>query len=396
MKKETWNFIRVLQTAMTGELYELNDPDEKMLLDLAKEQYLFPLFVLGYEKYPAFQFSADKEKIRQKVYAMTAAQINRNFVFSDIYNKMVFAGLCPVVVKGIVCRYTYDEFGDYRPSSDEDIFISFEDYPKYTELLKNEGFLPEIPEQMKADVRDLQEIAFQKSDGSLRLEIHPSWFGEVKKKADEYNAVFRDAVYHLTVIEIDGVKYTTLSHTMHYLYLFFHLAKHFSEAGVGIRQAMDLVMYKRMYEEEIDFAEVEKTISAYGLKQFYTDVLAIGRCIVYGEDVCKEVVELLEDSLAGGIYGNASKAHAKSAVFTVGEHRKNPISKKLYMVFPPYQKMKLGYPYILDRPWLLPAAWVNRLYRIIHTYGKDMTKEAYQIAKLRRKLMKRYGFAEND
>lgn len=389
MRQETEHFLSVL-SAVFCDKRELHDVNTEHLLLEASRQHLLPLVVTGCEKCGL----KVEEKWKRRAAVMVADQMIRTAVFAQLYQKMLAAGLHPSVVKGIVCRHTYGEYGDYRPSSDEDLYIPKGELLLFADVLKQEGYVSEQWDLLNFP-EAIEEFSFDSSDGHLHLELHTGWFGDIGKRSDAFNAIFADADKHLIQLEIDGGTYTTLSHTMHYLYLFFHLAKHFSGSGVGLRQAMDLVFYEKMYGSEIDFDEVNETVSAYGMKQLYEDVLSLARHIVYGEKLSHRCEELVEDSLASGVYGNDTEAHRRSGVFLIGESQKSGLLRKVYVFFPPYRKMKLGYPYLLKKPYLLPVSWFHRFYRIWHEYGgRKMVMESYRIAKRRAKLMKRYGFLD--
>lgn len=390
MKKIAEDFLTVLSAVFREEKKELQDVNTEQLLSEASRQHLLPLMATGCEKCGLVV----DEKWKRQAAVMVADQMIHTAVFCELYEKMVGAGLHPVVVKGIVCRHTYGTYGDYRPSSDEDLYIPKEELLQYGDLLKQEGYTSEQWELLDYP-EEIQEFSFDSSDGYLHLELHTGWFGNMGKRSDAFNAVFQDVNEHLLELEIDGMTFTTLSHTMHYLYLFFHLAKHFSGSGVGLRQTLDLVLYERMYGSEIDFDEVLETVSAYGMKALYEDVVMLGRHIVYGEKMNHRVEDLVEDSLVSGVYGNDTEAHRRSGVFLIGESQKNGLLRKLYVLFPPYRKMKFGYPYLLKKPYLLPVSWFHRFYRIWHEYGGGkMVMESYRIARSRKKLMKRYGFLD--
>lgn len=390
MKKETENFLSVLSAVFCDEKKIVRDVDVSWLCREASRQHLLPLMLVGCEK-----CGLDvSEKWKRRAAVMVADQMIRAAVFQDLYQKMMDAGLHPVVVKGIVCRHTYGTYGDYRPSSDEDLYIHKEELLRSGDLLKKEGFVSDQWELLNYP-ESIDEFVFDSSDGHLHLELHTGWFGDTGKRSDAFNAIFADADEHLMNLDIEGVTYTTLSHTMHYLYLFFHLAKHFSGSGVGVRQTLDLVFYEKMYGNEIDFSVVEETVSAYGMKRLYEDVMTVGRHIVYGEKMNHAMEELVEDSLSSGVYGNDTEAHRRSGVFLVAEGQKNGFMRKIYVFFPPYRKMKLGYPYLLKKPYLLPISWFHRFYRIWQEYGgKEMVLDSYGIARRRARLMKRYGFID--
>ena len=54
MNKQYDNFLKILNTAITGNVSELNEPDFKMLSNLAFQQEVAPIFLEGAIKYSEF------------------------------------------------------------------------------------------------------------------------------------------------------------------------------------------------------------------------------------------------------------------------------------------------------------------------------------------------------
>jgi hypothetical protein len=102
--------------------------------------------------------------------------------------------------------------------------------------------------------------------------------------------------------------------------------------------------------------------------------------------------------LEGGILGNlgANRVHSSNitlnAVIADREGRQVKISV-LKTVFPPVNKMKNRYQYLNKHPYLLPFAWICRVF----TYGKDVKRsqdnspiQSVAIGKSRVEMLKEY------
>ena len=83
-------------------------------------------------------------------------------------------------------------------------------------------------------------------------------------------------------------------------------------------------------------------------------------------------------------------ARHHSGSITLGEVEGGGLLKTL---FPPLRVMKKRYPFLEDRPFLLPAAWLRR----IAGYRKEAKKtgaslsRSLEIGNGRKKLLKKYG-----
>ena len=108
---------------------------------------------------------------------------------------------------------------------------------------------------------------------------------------------------------------------------------------------------------------------------------------------------MLEDLLSGGIYGAAdmSRKHSSNITLnavTAGKKGKKSGIPVLRTVFPSAKNLERRYPYLKKRPYLLPAAWIDRIFK----YGKELRSgsnnhaaDAIQIGSRRIELMKQYG-----
>ena len=114
-----------------------------------------------------------------------------------------------------------------------------------------------------------------------------------------------------------------------------------------------------------------------------------------------ETFTMLEDLLAGGLYGAAdmSRKHSSSitleAVAAQKEGRQQR-SAVLLSAFPSARQLQGRYPYLKQQPYLLPVAWGSRLVE----YGKEILSKRSQaadslkIANKRIELLKIYGILE--
>ena len=112
--------------------------------------------------------------------------------------------------------------------------------------------------------------------------------------------------------------------------------------------------------------------------------------------------DLLEDMLSGGLYGvnDINRAHSSTITLdAVASQKKGKRSAgPLASVFLPLKSMERKFPYLKRRPWLLPAAWVQRvgLYLFSKRSGAGQVDptESVRIGNERVKLLKKYGIVD--
>ena len=198
------------------------------------------------------------------------------------------------------------------------------------------------------------------------------------------------------VVEVDGVALHTLGYTDHYLYLFLHLAKHFSNGGVGVRQICDLMQFQRAYGGQIDWPEVRRAVQELSFPGLYADVVAIGGRLGFEADPMFPSVQpdqLLLDSLEGGVYGFDREGGGRGNVLNVAAQYPTRFQRLQRLLFPSVSQLVDGRPWLKRRPWLLPVAWVQRagLLFFDSKHHSRITGKALKSAYGRLGLLRGYG-----
>ncbi len=402
MERQTENFINILNTAFTGKVLSLSEPDWKLLCQAAKSQSVIPLFTEGLSAYPEFGGAPEsmKRQLLNASFGLIANQARRTEEFLSCYRAMLDAGLRPLVVKGVVCRSTYGSLADHRPSGDEDIYVKKEDFRACANVLTSLGFTSsDCSEKDFTDklLDQLQELSFTSPSG-LTIEVHINLFGKETRQRTMLSALFENVFESAVPLEIDGERTVyTMSPTMNYIFLFLHLYKHFTTAGVGIRQIADVAMFYKVYKDAIDLAEAESIIAETGADKLYADVLAVAELLglhVPTELRGYDTEKLIADMMESGVFGGSSEAHFYSRYVTLMAVGDNDSGKSVLLksLFPPLSLLVNGYPELSEKPWLLPYVWFKRFFKVL--FGKRNVKESgegYEIGKRRVELMREYG-----
>lgn len=392
------NFIAILRTACGNGRKSLQNPDWDQLADWAHTQSLTALFYTGASLYEEFLDwdSAKRKKMQMETISAVAIQAQRTQRFLEVYQKILEAGLQPLVLKGIVCRSLYGDLAEYRPSCDEDLYIEPEELPRCRDVLEANGFQMESEEAAWKASDRITEITFADHTGAgLHLEVHPALFGRQRSDLQEIEQYFSSSVSRKIKVTIHGVGLYTLAPTEHYLYVFFHLYKHFVMAGIGIRQMIDMMQMQQAWRHELDWNWIQTVLQQTKTLQLYSDIMAIGSRLGFAAPIglpSKVPEVLLSDCLDGGIYGVNSDERIYSSHVTVAAMRGAGEKNYISMVFPPLQHMLSGWPYLVKKPWLLPVAWIQRLHRFLFVQKKSgVIKKAIQSGKGRTSLLQTYG-----
>lgn len=371
----------------------LNPAPDMARLPLTQEQWL-ELFRLASEQkalpllYPALEKYADMEPssfsmLKRLVISGTAGQIGQNERFRAVYAELRRAGLSPLVIKGPICAACYPE-AHSRISSDVDLYVQEAEFADCCRLLEKLGM-----ERGSAPKPD-EEITY--SDRLLRLEVHRRLFSSASPTEKTMEERFCDAFGRAA--QDDG--FLTLCPDDHLLYLLLHACKHFIHSGVGVRQACDIVLFARKQEAALDWQQLLTRCAAHQIADFAGAIFALGeRELGIGlpwPGSRPDPTALLEDMLDGGVYGSASMTRRHTATVTLNAFRKKgEKTSVLSSVFPKKGYLQGRYPYLIKYPFLLPIAWLSRLFAyLLHTGRRDTPAETLHLAGERIALLKEY------
>ena len=307
--------------------------------------------------------------------------------------------MTPLGVKGIILRDLYPN-PDYRPSSDEDILVKKEEFRQLDGILRREGFSAELGDDPLSE----HEITYWHRQTGAHLEIHLSLFPEDSDAYGHLNEPFRDAFDRQMVAEIGGTSFHTLEPTQHMLYLICHGLKHFLHSGFGIRQVCDMVAFAEHYGDRIDWLVIEGWARKQGYWIFLLNLMEIGEKYLgfdpekagfrkpkNGKTDCEN---MLEDLLDSGVYGKSSEDRVHSSNMTLraaaGGQEKGGI---LAAMFPDVGYMKVKYPYLEHKKWLLPAAWCQRAVTYLRHSSREEIQQTVDTGRRRVELLKQYGLA---
>lgn len=386
------DFLRIVKSCFDNkeDIFELSpDMDFESILNLADEHGLGSLI---YNKIYAVPFitKAVKQKWTDITFFSVSSQVARQDRFLDIYSELCRNGINAIVIKGVTLRDIYP-VGDCRPSGDEDIFVDLSDIEKVRSILEASG--------MKYDHGSVDEWVYRDDDTKLIIEIHT-------KLIESFISLKYDFLSQREPrkVMVDDVELFTLDYTENCLYIFFHIYQHFLIAGVGIRQLCDLFQYINLFFDKIQWGVIEKALNDNDLVRFFNSIINIGHQYLFlRSDILNvdyiDVDNLLNDIIAGGIYGGSIKERSfinSYLLSAVSNESENKLINRIRMVFPGYNVLKKRYSYINGKPFLLPVAWINRFYRIVKSgQFSDSCKSVYT-AESRMNLFLEYGILKKD
>lgn len=388
-------FLEILKAALRGEKIAPDEDTRKLfpqIYRLATEQNVLPLIA-------DCLFDETQKGIALCAREVTVKQAQRMADFLLLLRALEEHGLKPAVIKGIVCRSLYP-VPELRPSTDEDLLIDPEEYQGYRKVLQENGFCTNRDE-------DDYEVMFVAADRDLALELHKSLFPEESEAYGDCGRFFEGALARAEDRTIGGVTVRTLSPTDHLLFLICHAYKHFLHGGVGIRQICDLGMMAEKDGGRTDWKKIRSACEELHIETFAAALFRITeRHLGFAmpeafADFTVDESDLLADCLSGGLYGVLDIDRAHSSTMTLeavgAERRSRRRRGVLHSVFLPLSAMRGHFPYLNKYPWLLPVAWIQRIWRYLrrkqHRDPIHPTRSV-RIARERIELLREYRIIE--
>ena len=405
MNSQIYNFLAILNAAICKDIctkdVQLKSPiDWKYLSVQARRQNLLPIFVEGATKYNSYQEYAGYEKDIQDAMIMVAQQIQKSKAFLDLYMAFLNRGISPIVIKGIVLRQLYGSCKEHRVSADEDILVRSEEYTVVSDVLEQEGYRCTRSMLSKEQIDSMHEITFYNDEKDLCIEVHLNIIGKENSERAYMNDAFENVFEQTEIMEIDGVPLKVLNPTYSLLFLVLHGFKHLQMGGMGVRQILDILLYKEAYSNRIKMDEIEEPLKNTHADLFLRDVLWIGGQyfnLSYEESSVCCPQELLEDIIETGIFGGSEKTdylavNIDLALKTVGKGN-GKVKALIAGAFPPKGQLIEPYPYLVEKPWLLPVAWIMRFIKFARYAGKDtfgIVNETLNKVGRREAILKKY------
>lgn len=301
---------------------------------------------------------------------------NREALFGQIAEALSEAKIPFFSVKGLEVARFYP-VPALRTMGDCDIVVHPEDQERANAVMCALGFT--------LCKKDSAESVYEKNDLEIELHSHLLYEEAANTAAER---VFFDAAWDYAKPAGDGMRFE-LAWSFHFLFLLFHLKKHLINSGVGFRQFMDLAVVIRCCE--LDWPWLEAQLDGLGLKDFARVCFALlnrwfGVDAPFAlpeltETFCDEAAEKI---FAGGVFGyddEANRDNARMQSINSGNRRLSARIRYLLSVcFLPYDAMRVvpAYAFLDGRPWLLPAAWV---YRLFYKLGKKRGEAGMRMVK---------------
>ncbi len=322
------SLIRAALDGIPAELPVDFQPDE--LLNFAKSQQIEALLIAGLRQ---SNIAIDKPT-RNKLLAAAMTSTKQLTLANQLFDSFSTHKIDHMPLKGCVMKPLYPNDA-LRSMGDIDVLIRTEQYDRIRPLMLAEGFTEGV-------VSD-HEYVWDKN--GIHVELHKRLIPSYNK---DYFAYYGDG-WQLAKPTDVPYRYE-MSHEDTFIYIFTHYAKHYRDAGAGIRQVLDLYVYRKAYQD-MDEKYIQQTLTQLQLERFYTNTMLM-LDVWFGSAEHTEASQLISDRLfASGVFGtheNSLKSTMLKQVNEQGSLGKAKAHNWLNRIFLPLDKMKGMYP-ILEK-----------------------------------------------
>lgn len=343
--------IKVLYAALTGEKQQLDgDFDIKVLVDVANKHKIVPMIYYG-----ALNCGiSDSEPLMQQLFIATCRSVaisqQQTFYLNEIFKAFDESGVEYMPLKGTLLKEIYPK-SEMRTMGDADILIKPEQYDLIKPIMQKLGY----EEKIESD----HEFIWQKT-GSF-IELHKRLIPSYNR---DYFAYYGDG-WQLAKVK-NGTRYEMTDEDQ-MIYLFTHYAKHYRDAGIGIKHIVDLWIYRRN-KPNLDEEYIKTELSKLQLYDFYVNTIKTLAAWFDGatpDEVTDFITHIIFNS---GVYGSAEVYILSKAVMACKakqDANKVRSRKIMRLIFLNYEAMSKKYPILKKLPFLLPVMWVVRIFSVL-------------------------------
>lgn len=340
------DILNLLKSALTKEVITISaDFDWEKAYRLGKAHGILPMLHYG-----AFNSGLDlpdeiAEKLKKMVFKGVFIDQNQLHETEEIRRCFIDNKIDFLPLKGMLIKHMYP-CTDMRIMGDADILIRVEQYDAIKPIMEKLGYT----ELKESD----HELIWEKK-GALHVELHKRLIPSYNK--DYYN-YFEDG-WKL------ACKTDTTEHKMknedNFIYLFTHYAKHYRDAGIGIRHLVDIYVFLKSVPS-LDWDYIDGELKKLQLLDFCRNSIDTVH-VWFGDFRDTEITDFITEWIfTSGSYGTREKLLKSEGLKASKKVDKNDVkkSKLKELVFPSAKKLSSKYTVLKKYPFSLPFVWVYR------------------------------------
>lgn len=366
MNYEQNAFLKILKDYLNKEetVFD-NDIDWNQIYKYSAEQNLTSIIYVQCKNIIPDQYKA---RFLSQYSSSIVLSRNRNNIFNSIKNEFDDNEIKFFIVKGSEIANLYHH-PDLRTMGDTDIILSKDDLNKANKIL--------IDKLSFNKTEDFNEWVYFKNN--FEFELHHSLvYDEDNANFIEGQEYLNDYWAHTYVDENNNYH---LDWNFHLIYLLFHLRKHIINEGIGFRQFLDIAFVCKKIN--LDWNNIIEVLGSINLLSFSKNVFTLlNRWFDIKTPLVKDSFdeefynEIINKIYKDGVFGHINEDNKVVQYTSISNEKDNKLFTKVKyifrLIFPSIKALK-SFPYlswIKDRNYLIPIAWLYRLFYILFNKNK--------------------------
>lgn len=348
-----------------AEMEDINQnlPRVLELANLHKVRGIWAYQTREYAKHKPNVLEAEVVDAAERIFAVaTQKAVYREQKYQELKQQFQKASIDILPFKGILVKELYP-VPELRTFGDIDVVIHTKDRERSHALMKELQYSATV---------DFEPVFIYEKEREV-YEIHTSIMAVNMTNRADYIRYFQNLWQY--AIEKDNYVWE-FTPEFHFIYLLSHIAKHIYGSGAGIRMYLDLAFYIRKLGSTMDWSWIQAELKKLELNRFFQltmDCIRRWFCVELPIEVPKTEDDLFEMftqfTMESDVFGYAGRSHGEQEVRKAENVRHRALQKTM---FPSARVLKSRYTYLQKCPYLLPIAWVDRLFRNIGSIGRKL------------------------
>ena len=353
-------FLQLINSYIYDTSLKYNESiDWNKIYYISKIHSLIPIVFFAIKKLDKYPPNYDlfKKDFLMVVNLSVLQEINMEQIIKELNDNY----LEHILMKGYILRNYYPD-KEARTFGDIDFLINEMDREKCHYILLDLGF------EYQEEKYNSYVMTYKK--GPVYLEVHTDIIYEKLFNDFDYMNYFKEKVKNKQLIK--GYTYE-LTKEDHFIFVLVHLAKHFYNAGVGIRMILDVVVFLKKFYGTMDMDYINNELKYIKLDKFANFVFFI--CKKYFNSIveCTPIEQDDSDKIINYIIKHGVFGFDDKNVQGVSAQRSGSKGIRLFIkkAFPDLLTMKRLYPWFKDgKKYMLPYAWFRRCFYFITNKAK--------------------------
>lgn len=283
---------------------------------------------------------------------------------SRIYTQLDKEKIWHMSLKGIILKDYYPKFG-MREMSDNDILCDDGCMEDVRRIMEGFGFQCTLYEERVDD-------AYTKSP--LVFEMHRFLFDE--RESDAFYLYYKGIKEKLLQNPKNEYEYHFTPEDF-YVYMVAHEYKHYVLGGMGLRSLLDIYLYLRRWNNELDWQYITRELERINIKEYEQKTRTLANAVFSGAPISEPERENLMYYVSSGTFGTSEHALTnRIAKDLTGDDSEQ--SKRKYLktrLFLPREAIKNRYPFFYKHKFLIPVLHLYRLMKAVFVKPKKVLHE---------------------